>query len=156
MRWSDRHDQNIQDNLFWGVVVAGAVVARRIVVRQLFVVGQSSLWSIYRRSNCRRTYYYIFGEQLSSEELSPHTEHLSLEHISQEHYPRSNNRWRYCRRSIYHRSNYRRSTYRRSNSRRSKFRRSNCRRSKFRRNICRGAFVAEQLSPSAEQMSSEQ
>ena len=110
----------------------GAVVARGIVVRQV-ILAQSSLRRIYRRSNCRSNCHPI----------------------------RSICRWSNNRRSIYRRSNYRRSiyrrsNYRRSNSRRSKCRRSNCRRSKFRRSFCRGAIIAEQLSPSAEQLSQEQ
>ena len=116
----------------------GAVVARGIVVRQV-ILAQSSLRRIYRRSNCR----------------------WSNCRRSNCHPIRSICRWSNNRRSIYRRSNYRRSiyrrsNYRRSNSRRSKFRRSNCRRSKFRRSFCRGAIIAEQLSPSAEQLSQEQ
>ena len=127
----------------------GGITSRAIVVRQV-LMAQSSLWSIYRRSNCRwrkcrRSYCYL-GSYCRRSNCHPIRSICRC----------SNYRRSIYRRSNYRRSIYRRSNYRRSNSRRSKFRRSNCRRRKFRRSICRGAFVAEQLSPSAEQMWSEQ
>ena len=94
--------------------------------------------------------------------------HLSPEQLSRKwskchwsNYRRSIYRRSNYRRSIYRRSNYRRSIYRGSNYRRSNYRRSNCRRSnsrrsKYRRSFCRGAIIAEQLSPSSEQLSQEQ
>ena len=111
-------------NCYFGELLPEQWSPEELSFGNYLLLGQSSLWSIYGRSNCR---WSNLGSNF---------------HRSNCHPIRSICRWSNNRRSIYRRSNYRRSY-----SRRSKFRRSNCRRS-----ICRGAFVAEQLSPSAEQI----